>query len=254
MVKKEATNMCYKSHAVHLCAVLGIALGLLAHTADAATVLIDGTSPDYTLNGSFESGSDGVVDDWEGNENNTALAADLSIENDSNIGTSPATPSDGSQYIIVGRQGSGGGGNDFGVYVNTGHTLQVGEIFDLSFFYGEHANLATTDSSELAWQLFTTTTDDDTGTVDDVIASGTVTVPNSMTLIQESLSGIGNVTSASAGETLFLAFTPGSVTDTGDDGDFFAVDQVNLAVVPAPAALPAGLAMMGLLIIKRRRG
>jgi hypothetical protein len=95
------------------------------------------------------------------------------------------------------------------------------------------------------WQLFTSTTGTDTGVVQDVIASGFVS--GSATNVQEIQNGIGSVTGASAGERLFLSFTP-----SGSNGQFAMLDEINLTAIPEPSSLTL-LGLSGLLILGRRR-
>ena len=206
---------------------VSIAAGLLlcGVVAMGQTHVVDGTGPDYINNGSFESGSDGAPVDWKGKETfgSANLADDLGIDL-AMIHRRDATPSDGTNYTVVGKMGSSG--DMYGVYLDTGYDLALGDTFHLSFYHGEHGSLEGDETFK--WQLFTTTTGDDSGTVEDVIASGTNGVNDSTTLTIASFTGIGSVTAASAGERLFLAFTP----VTAVAGEYIALDQVNLQVIP----------------------
>lgn len=238
------------------------AIGLLStHEAMAATVttLIDGTAPGYVLNGSFESGSDGSPVDWKGADGSTTLASDLGYDGNM-LHRDDASPSDGGKYAAVGQSGAP---TNFGIFLDTGHDLAAGQIFDLSFFHGQHSTSLGGDLDEtgdvggvggedLTWTLFTTTTDDDSGTVDDVLATGEVDALTSTTLTEATFNGVGSVPPGAIGERLFLSFEIDQ--DESDVTGFFAVDQVNLTVVPEPASLSLGLVgMAGVLIGARRR-
>lgn len=227
--------------------ILSTVVGLVCSAAEIqAAIIVDGTAPGYTLDGSFESGSDGDPVDWLGADNSSALATELSIENDM-IYRDDATPSDGSQYTVVGTNVNNSA--DYGVYLDTGYDLVLGDTFDLGFWHGKHGGTGwgEGDDEEMRWRLFTTTTDADDGTIEDTLATGTVSVPNNTTLTEASLSGVGEVTSATAGERLFLAFTPETSSN-----DYFALDEVNLVVIPEPSSL-ALLALGATAWASRRR-
>jgi hypothetical protein len=115
-----------------------------------------------------------------------------------------------------------GSGPVFGAYLDTGYDLKAGDTFDLDFQHGNHSGIEGTES--LTWQLFTTTTGDDSGTVDEVIASGSVTARTSQVLAPVDLEGLGPVDAASADARLFIAF---GLTG-GDTFDYVALDEVNL--------------------------
>jgi hypothetical protein len=218
----------------------------------AAMIIVDGTAPGYVLNGSFESGSDGAPVNWRGADGGNNLAADLGINGNMLHRTGLALPSDGSRYTVIGA--NPGATTVTGVFVNTGYQLALGDTFNLSFFHGEHAANAAGSlegDETFEWRLFTTTTNTNAGIVDTVLAFDTVNSHNSFTLTEVSLFGVGAVTASSVGKSLFLAFIPVTA-----DADFFALDQVNLSVVPVPepsAVLLFACAMATLHFVRRRR-
>ncbi|MFW5894287.1 MAG: PEP-CTERM sorting domain-containing protein [Verrucomicrobiota bacterium] len=222
---------------------LFVAVFAFGATAMQAAVIVDGTGPDYKLDGSFESEE---ADPWKGADGNTNLATDLGIEKNI-IFRDVAEPSDGSLYTVVGHNASDT--EDYGVFIDTGHNLSLDETFDLSFWHGKHGGTGwdSGDQEEMRWQLFTTTTDGDDGTIKDTLATGTVEVPNDNKLTEASFSDIGTVTSTTAGARLFLAFTPEVSSD-----DYFALDEVNLNVIPEPGTL-ALLILGAVSLLCRRR-
>lgn len=225
----------------HSSTLLGAALGfaLLSAPAHAAVVLIDGTSPDYTRNGSFETN-----DFWQGS--GSTLAGDLGIGGSGGLAyrTNASGISDGSRYIVVEQRG-------FGAFQDTGHTLSLSETFNLSFFHGLHqSSSASQGDATIDWQLFTSTTNDNTGTVDQVIASGSVLGNETTTPIEVSLSSIGTVASGAVGDNLFISIT--SSYGASGTTSLYSVDEVNLTAVPEPSAA-ALIALAGLGLLMRRR-
>lgn len=226
---------------------LAAAFALAAGTCSisAATIVIDGTTPGYVNDGSFEAGSDGSPVAWLGSDTSSNLAADLSIERiatyRNSVGSSVA---DGSQYIVIAGPGAPA---TYGVYLDTGYDFTLGETFDFSFAYSWHQFNGDPALRDIDYQLFTTTTNDDSGTVETVLASGSVTATTS--LQTESISS--SFTSGASGERLFVAFTP----TTEDSGNYFAVDEVNLTVVPEPSSFALLAGCFGLTwVMLRRRG
>lgn len=208
---------------------MALLLGLAAGAS--ATVIIDGTAPGYTLDGSFESG--GV---WQGP--GTALAANLGITSAILYRSNAQAISDGARYVVVDQSGRG-------AYVNTGYVIKSGDIFDASFTVGIHAGTATGESVNL--KLFTTTTDTAAGVVDDLLA--TVNHVTAFNWSTGSQSGITAPASA-VGETLFVSATTGP----GGATALMGVDQVNVNVIPEPATF--GLLGVGAVafFLRRRRG
>ena len=223
------------------------------NTAQALTI-IDGTAPGYLLDGSFEAGSDGSPVDWRGNDTGSVLSSNLGIDLPMVYRDNLANPSDGTQYTVIGRQDDG---DDYGIYVDTGYNLAAGDKFDLSFFHGFHSSVEAGDN--FRWQLFTTTTNSDSGIVADILASGTVLANTSTTLQLESYANIGTVTPAEAGDRLFLAFLSTSSAGASTLTDFIALDQVNLSVtaatpIPEPGSLTLLIFGLAGTCAMRRRG
>ncbi|WP_269542971.1 PEP-CTERM sorting domain-containing protein [Cerasicoccus fimbriatus] len=216
------------------------AFGALAATASHGLVIIDGTAPDYLNNGSFE-----TLTNWWIDSSPTPLSADLNLDQGF-LQRNTITPADGSWYSVVGA--NSGATELRGFYIDTGYDLSEGDTFDLSFFVGNHQSVESSDT--IAWRLLTTTTDTDQGTVETIVASGTVLATTSTTMEERSLTGVGSVTSGMSGERLFLAFSPGNL-----NGDYVALDEVNLTLVPEPQtyALMMGAVALGGLLWRRRQ-
>ncbi|QTN32332.1 PEP-CTERM sorting domain-containing protein [Akkermansiaceae bacterium] len=222
----------------HKFALLIFAPALLTPMSSAATVIIDGTAPGYTNNGSFE-----TTTGWQGNETTvTNLGTNLGITRNVQYRTANGTPTDGITYAVIGQNTASATGV-MGIFLNTGYDLVLGDTFNLSFWHGSHS--AASSGLSINWQLFTSTTGTETGVVQDVVAFGFVS--GSATNVQEIQAGIGSVTGASAGKRLFLSFTP-----SGSNGQFAMLDEINLTVIPEPSS--AGLlGLAGTCLLLRRR-
>jgi hypothetical protein len=97
-------------------------------------------------------------------------------------------------------------------------------------------------------QLLTTTTGDDSGTVDTIVASETVTGTGA-----SSFTDIGNVTSIEDGERLFVAALWEPSSNPSDERAVFAFDAVNLTVTSIPEPSFAALLLVGLMPVLLRR-
>ncbi|MBC2601864.1 PEP-CTERM sorting domain-containing protein [Puniceicoccus vermicola] len=208
-----------------------------------AQVIIDGTAPDYVNNGSFET----TADWWGGGA--TTLSSDLGFDNRYLQRNNNLPNKDGNNYAVIGLDGS----TNRGAYQDTGYDLVEGDTFDLSFWQANHFGIESGD--EFSWQLFTTTTNDDNGTVATIVASGQVLANTTSSFLEESYTGIGSVGSDIAGDRLFIAF---SRSDNMEASDFLGLDQVNLSVSsaipePASAVLISGFLALGFVGMRRRR-
>lgn len=217
---------------------------LLAASSHAQTIIIDGTGPGYTNNGSFESGTSGGPVNWLGNDTTSALANELGITQGLGY-RNVLTPHDGAAYVVIGSNDDDS--STYGAYLNTGYTLSTGDTFDLSFWTGNHANIDAGDNLE--YQLFTTSNNTDSGTISNIIYSNSQQGNTSQpTMIETSLTGIGNTTAAANGKTLFISFTYSS-----DDKGYIGLDQVNLTAIPEPSTTAGLVGISALLLAASRR-
>ncbi|WP_269541080.1 hypothetical protein [Cerasicoccus fimbriatus] len=227
------------------------AIGVLGVSfAQAQTVIIDGTAPDYVLNGSFETATDWWIGPSDGGTA-TTLSGDLGLVRGLLRRTNPGIPSDGSNYAVVGADNSSGSqSNQRGFYVNTGYVLNEGDTFNFSFWHGAHFPTAQGyEGAQFEWQLFTTTTNSADGTIDGVVASGIVDAINDFNLTEQSYSSIGSVSAGMDGKTLFVAFVPAS----NMIGKFVALDEVNLTTIPEASTYALFLGAFSLALIAKRR-
>ncbi len=218
-------------------------LFLLAGVGQAG-VLIDGTGPDYILNGSFESGTEyeiqeGVFgidpDDWQSGLN---VMEDQARDN--------LSDPDGDYSLVIGRIVDDSG--NLGGLINTGHNVAAGQTFDLSFKWRSAFQWDADD--RLDWRLLTTSDDTVDGVVTEIASDSVEGLTSGYVLVE--LSGLGTVTSASYGRDLWLEFYSSTATTEGDAAEFARVDEVNLSYIPEPATMSL-LALGGLGVLIRRR-
>jgi hypothetical protein len=204
----------------------------VASLSQAATI-IGGT----TRNGDFEAGQ--TI--WTSGFNvevvqvNTAGGDALSGDFTAVIGTRPATFGDNE--------------DDIGLVQNTGHTVALGETFDLSFAWVGTGNWTTTDA--VVYRLFTTSDNTASGTVT-VFATGSISgragdsAIVSSDFVTDSFTGLSTL-AANIGQELWIEISANSA-----DQSFARLDNVTLSSIPEPSgAMLGGLGM--LLLLRRRR-
>ncbi len=233
---------------------LGTCVLLLSSSSvvEAAQVIIDGTGPNYVNNGSFETTT--LVDgrsapvDWIPLEfTNPSISGPgvttYRLQSDGNRGSS-----DGDRAQTFGVNNVTDIGQAPGI--DTGYTIQTGDIFTLSFFH--IGTFGWDEGDQLDWSLFYTTDDTIIGTPT-ALFSGSVSPPDggdfgSFLEYQASGDLISPPAAASAaGRRLFLSFLPGAGVgsvdgpnvDPLDRREFGRIDQVNLTVhqIPEPRSL-----------------
>ncbi len=207
-----------------------VLLASCAGLSQAATI-IDST----TLNGSFES----IVP--------TNLPAIWGTG--FNVERNQATDNNNSDGDRSATMGTDPSGLTFGVVQNTGHTVALGETFDLTFDWLARGGWRTSD--QILYRLFTTSDNTATGTIT-VFTSGSVSGQAGPADVanynNESFTGL-TPAGANIGQQLWIEF----YSDTnGDSSTFARLDNVTLTAIPEPsAALLGGLGM--LLLLRRRR-
>jgi hypothetical protein len=214
-------------------AAAAFGFAVMTHSASAAITLISpGTGAgDDIKNGGFESigGSDtyrpySVISDWFNYNGNAAVnVVGSDRERTGTFGGSVAKP------------GLGAAADWSRPAVNTSHTVALGETFNLTFYYG----------SAEAWDV-----EDTIGVF--LYSTAGVIWTTTVSPTQNALTGgftqftANNIPAANIGETLFLRFEPNAVL-----GEYAAIDDVTLTVIPEPSA--ALLGGLGLLALLRRR-
>jgi hypothetical protein len=209
-------------------------IALLASVAglSQAGTIIDSTS----LNGSFESmtSTSFIPTIWGFGPN----AGRIQVTNNNN--------SDGVRSATMGRDPSG---IIFGAVQNTGHTVALGETFDLTFDWLAGPNWDNDD--KILYRLFTTSDNTAAGTITE-FASGSVSGQVGPEVVanynNESFTGL-TPAGANIGQQLWIEFW----ADTnGGLQEFARLDNVTLSAIPEPSsALVGGLGM--LLLLRRRR-
>jgi hypothetical protein len=209
-----------------------VLLASVAGLSQAATI-IDST----TLNGSFESmtSTSFIPTVWGFGPN----AGRIQVTNNNN--------SDGVRSATMGRDPNG---IIFGAVQNTGHTVALGETFDLTFDWLAGPNWDIDD--KILYRLFTTSDDTVTGTITE-FASGSVSgqagpQTDLANYNNESFAGL-TPAGANIGKQLWIEFW----SDTnGGIQEFARLDNVTLSSIPEPSgALLSGLGMV--LLLRRRR-
>ncbi len=211
-----------------------ISLLLVGHVWS-ATILMDSS----TLNGSFESGTDGVPSLWQTGFGITQVYREA--------GTSPAEPH-GDYVLFFGE--NGGQTNFVGGALNTGYNVQTGDTFDISFYWAKAG--AWTSNDSFNWRLFTTS-DDTVGGAVTIIASGTPTGnPTSYVFVTNNGAPMA---ASNLGRDLWISFDTIGRTSVVDN-DYVKVDNVVLSVTSVPEASTAILVLVatGLTLASRRRG
>ncbi len=226
-------------------------------TSQAETVLIDGTSPGYILNGSFEvttgfPTSTPVLNNWVSLDETTATTDIAAAKVDSQS-------TDGPNSGFLGYA-SGGSGYSLAIdtYATDNYLIGLGDIYTLSF---DHIGLAGwVDNDEYLYTLFYTNSNDLTGVSYDgtdgildnitALATGAISVQTSYNTAMITTSAVTDPNAV--GKHLWLGFTLAA----GED-KYARVDQVNLTVIPEPSSFLLMIAAgMGLLLatrFKRRR-
>jgi hypothetical protein len=209
-----------------------VLLASCAGLSQAATI-IDST----TLNGSFESmtSTSFIPTIWGFGPN----SGRIQVTSNNN--------SDGDRSATMGRDPSG---VIFGAIQNTGHTVALGETFDLTFDWLAGPNWDNDD--QILYRLFTTSDNTITGTITE-FASGSVSGQVGPEVVanynNESFPGLAPA-GANIGQQLWIEFW----SDTnGGIQEFARLDNVTLTAIPEPSAaiLAGGLCMLTLL--RRRR-
>jgi len=225
-------------------AVLALTLGLTAGASDAAVMPID------VPNASFE--DDGTPDGeftfnapsgWT-----STSPGDAGYQTASVAGLSGADNGDGSGDTIVAfaNDNADATNEGAGLYADTGHAIEAGYQYKLE------ALVATRDFgfNEYSLELWA----DDGNGREEVAMLTSSEDANGNTLSDTSFSEAKPLTwtapQARAGENLIVELEH---HDGGASGGQVAFDDVRLTQVPAPGALPVGLALLGGMAMIRRR-
>jgi hypothetical protein len=210
-------------------AAAAFGFAVMTHSASAATILISpgtGASDDIN-NGGFESSTGTTyaqIAPWFNFAGNTSTAAstDVNFMRTGTHGASVSTPT-------TGKASPG---------INTGHTIALGDTFDLTFWHRGHTGFTGTEGVTVT--LYSTS-----GPISSTIYFPVDSVWN------EFIANNIAVAAPNIGEILFLRFVNNSGNDTSK---FSGLDDVTLTVSPIPEPSSALLgAMIGSLALLRRR-
>jgi len=229
--------------------ILPALTALLMTSAGSATAIIDSS----TLNGSFESGSDGAIDLWEPAFNSNR---EERISNNSSAGTYSAVIGNTTLEVIQpGETAPLAEPILNGLALNTGYTVVSGETYDLSFDW--IPLFLWDDDDQIDFRLFTTSDNTTSGTVSEIYVSAvTGHAQGDGYQTDLDLTGIGTVQAADIGQDLWIEFWSSTAAGVEDvsTGEFARVDDVRLTAVPEPAtyALLGGFFALGCVLLRRR--
>ena len=228
---------------------LALAGFILSGATAFSAVLIDSA----TLNGSFESGSDGAIDLWEPAFNSNR---EERLSNNANDGTYSAVIGNTTLEVIQAGETAPLAEPIFnGLALNTGYTVSAGETFDLSF---DWIPLFLWDAEDqIDFRLFTTSDNTTSGTVSEIYVSAvTGHAQGDGYQTDLDLTGIGTVQAGNIGQDLWIEFWSSTAAgvENVSTGEFARVDDVRLTAVPEPStyALLGGLAALAVVMVRRR--
>jgi MYXO-CTERM domain-containing protein len=199
----------------------------MTHSASAATILISpgtGASDDIN-NGGFESSTGTTyaqIAPWFNfGTHTTAASTDADFKRTGTLGASVST-------TTLGKASPG---------INTGHTIALGDTFDLTFWHRGHTGF--TGNEGVTVTLYSTS-----GFISSAIYFPVESVWN------EFIANNIAVAAPNIGEILFLRFVNNSGNGTNR---FSGLDDVTLTVSPIPEPSAALLGSLGLFALLRRR-